>query len=159
MDIISYNIWVDKYIWITVNYNNNPIVITFTHLTHTHLTPTMAPSKTPQPASSNAIHSLWSAYIQNTSSRLKTIDAFLLFLMLSGVLQFLYCILVTNYPFNAFLAGYILLLLPSFNATNSLLQLPASLATLASSSSQPHCAPKSTLRTVQNSKMFPRNGA
>jgi len=26
--------------------------------------------------------------------------------MLSGILQFTYCVLVTNYPFNAFLAGF-----------------------------------------------------
>jgi len=26
--------------------------------------------------------------------------------MLSGVIQFIYCILVTNFPFNAFLAGF-----------------------------------------------------
>jgi oligosaccharyltransferase complex subunit epsilon len=26
--------------------------------------------------------------------------------MVSGVVQFLYCILVTNFPFNAFLAGF-----------------------------------------------------
>ena len=58
------------------------------------------------PASSNAVQSLWKAYYENTSTRLKTIDAFLVFLMLSGIIQFLYCILVTNFPFNAFLAGY-----------------------------------------------------
>jgi oligosaccharyltransferase complex subunit epsilon len=29
----------------------------------------------------------------------------LAFIVLSGVLQFVYCVLVTNYPFNAFLAG------------------------------------------------------
>jgi len=56
--------------------------------------------------SSNVLISLWNAYNDNTSSRLKTIDAFLVFLMLSGVMQFLYCILVTNFPFNAFLAGF-----------------------------------------------------
>lgn len=31
--------------------------------------------------------------------------------MFSGALQFLYCVLVTNFPFNAFLAGYVILLL------------------------------------------------
>ncbi|KAG2352404.1 DAD/Ost2, partial [Suillus spraguei] len=38
--------------------------------------------------------------------RLKFIDAFLCFIVLSGVLQFVYCVLVTNFPFNAFLAGF-----------------------------------------------------
>lgn len=69
----------------------------------------MAPSKVSSSTSiqSNAILSLWKAYHENTSPRLKTVDAFLVFLMLSGIVQFLYCILVTNYPFNAFLAGYV----------------------------------------------------
>ncbi|KAH8105501.1 defender against cell death 1 [Cristinia sonorae] len=66
----------------------------------------MAPAKTHQSQQSNAVHSLWTAYNQSTSSRLKTVDAFLVFLMLSGVIQFLYCVLITNYPFNAFLAGF-----------------------------------------------------
>lgn len=56
-------------------------------------------------ASSSPLLSLWKAYNETTSTRLKTIDTFLVFLMLSGIVQFLYCILVTNFPFNAFLAG------------------------------------------------------
>ncbi|EIW62135.1 defender against cell death 1 [Trametes versicolor FP-101664 SS1] len=73
----------------------------------------MAPSKTasqakPAAASSqqSPVLTLWNAYNETTSTRLKTIDAFLVFLMLSGIIQFLYCILVTNFPFNAFLAGF-----------------------------------------------------
>jgi len=64
------------------------------------------PTKSPSNASSNAVESLWRAYTDNTSSRLKFVDSFLVFLVLSGVFQFLYCILVTNFPFNAFLAGF-----------------------------------------------------
>lgn len=66
----------------------------------------MAPKATQKAQS--PIHTLWKAYNEETSDRLKFIDAFLLFLMLSGIVQFLYCILVTNFPFNAFLAGYVL---------------------------------------------------
>lgn len=58
-------------------------------------------------SSSSPVLSLWNAYYDTTSTRLKTVDAFLVFLMLSGIIQFLYCILVTNFPFNAFLAGYV----------------------------------------------------
>jgi oligosaccharyltransferase complex subunit epsilon len=47
------------------------------------------------------------------SSRLKLIDSFMLFLMLTGVAQFLYCIGVTNFPFNAFIGGYVCPSLPS----------------------------------------------
>ncbi|KAF9782791.1 oligosaccharyl transferase epsilon subunit [Thelephora terrestris] len=70
----------------------------------------MAPQKTatkPQTsAPASPVESLWKAYSDNTSKRLKFIDSFLVFLMLSGIVQFLYCILVTNFPFNAFLAGF-----------------------------------------------------
>ena len=70
----------------------------------------MAATKTAPPAktagsSQSPLLSLWKAYYETTSTRLKTIDAFLVFLMLSGIIQFLYCILITNFPFNAFLAG------------------------------------------------------
>ncbi|KAL5508099.1 OST2 [Sanghuangporus vaninii] len=54
----------------------------------------------------HALQSLWKSYNVDTSPRLKLIDAFLVFIMLTGISQFLYCILVTNYPFNAFLAGF-----------------------------------------------------
>jgi oligosaccharyltransferase complex subunit epsilon len=56
-------------------------------------------------AASNAVQTLWKAYNDQTTDRLKFIDTFLFFLMLSGIAQFLYCVLVTDYPFNAFLAG------------------------------------------------------
>ncbi|KAG9042047.1 oligosaccharyltransferase complex subunit epsilon [Tulasnella sp. UAMH 9824] len=55
---------------------------------------------------SAAIQGLWKSYIDDTPTKLKTIDAFLVFIMLSGIIQFVYCIAVTNFPFNAFLAGF-----------------------------------------------------
>lgn len=68
---------------------------------------TMPPKSTSSSAPSNSVQSLLKSYNDATSPRLKLIDAFLLFLMLSGIIQFAYCILVTNFPFNAFLAGYV----------------------------------------------------
>ena len=72
-------------------------------------TPAKAPGTSKAKAgladSGNAVETLWRAYVDTTPGRLKFIDSFLVFLMLSGVMQFLYCILVTNFPFNAFLAG------------------------------------------------------
>ncbi|KAM6495694.1 oligosaccharyl transferase epsilon subunit [Amanita muscaria] len=68
----------------------------------------MAP-KAGQPAAAAAnspLQTLWKAYTDTTPDRLKFIDSFLFFLMLSGVIQFVYCILVTDFPFNAFLAGF-----------------------------------------------------
>lgn len=53
----------------------------------------------------DAFQSLYKAYHENTSDRLKFIDAFLVFLMLSGIVQFAYCVLITTFPYNAFLAG------------------------------------------------------
>ena len=50
---------------------------------------------------------LWLAYKKETPERLKLVDAFLVFILLSGIAQFLYLVLVTDYPFNAFLAGYV----------------------------------------------------
>ncbi|KAL1758782.1 DAD/Ost2 [Schizophyllum commune] len=66
-------------------------------------TTTSAPSVAPQ---KDALQALWKAYNEQTPDRLKFVDSFLVFLILSGVIQFLYCILVTNFPFNAFLAGF-----------------------------------------------------
>ncbi|KIK21774.1 hypothetical protein PISMIDRAFT_681054 [Pisolithus microcarpus 441] len=70
----------------------------------------MAPaksSKTPVASETSvALTTMWKSYIQHTSDRLKLIDAFLVFIMFSGIVQFAYCVLVTNFPFNAFLAGF-----------------------------------------------------
>ncbi|KAI6105411.1 defender against death DAD protein [Pisolithus sp. B1] len=70
----------------------------------------MAPAKTSKTfvasETSVALTTMWKSYSQNTSDRLKLVDAFLVFIMLSGIVQFAYCVLVTNFPFNAFLAGF-----------------------------------------------------
>ncbi|KAI6004176.1 defender against death DAD protein [Pisolithus albus] len=70
----------------------------------------MAPAKSSKSSvaseTSVALRTMWKSYIQHTSDRLKLIDAFLVFIMFSGMVQFAYCVLVTNFPFNAFLAGF-----------------------------------------------------
>lgn len=56
----------------------------------------------------NQLQSSFSTLLSNYSAippRLKLIDSFLLFFILSGVLQFAYRLLVTSYPYNAFLGG------------------------------------------------------
>ncbi|PHH58989.1 hypothetical protein CDD81_3961 [Ophiocordyceps australis] len=45
-------------------------------------------------------------YLRETPQRIKLVDVFLSFLVLVGALQFLYCVLAGNYPFNAFLSGF-----------------------------------------------------
>jgi len=54
----------------------------------------------------NAIGTLWASYLDSTPSNLKVIDSFLAFIMLSGIMQFAYCVLITTFPYNAFLAGF-----------------------------------------------------
>ncbi|VDP02920.1 unnamed protein product [Soboliphyme baturini] len=55
----------------------------------------------------NILSKMYSDYLRMTSKRLKIIDAYLLYVFLTGVIQFLYCCYVGNYPFNSFLAGFI----------------------------------------------------
>lgn len=53
------------------------------------------------------LHKFWSEYTKNTSKKLKIIDAYLLYVFLTGVIQFVYCCLVGTFPFNSFLSGFI----------------------------------------------------
>ncbi|EEQ41020.1 DAD family protein [Clavispora lusitaniae] len=54
-----------------------------------------------------AINATYKDYLDSLTPRLKTIDTFLVFLVALGVLQFVYVLLVGNFPFNAFLGGFI----------------------------------------------------
>ncbi|CAI5729726.1 unnamed protein product [Hyaloperonospora brassicae] len=46
-------------------------------------------------------------YDKTTPKKLKLIDGFLAYVLATGVLQFLYCVLVGTFPFNSFLAGFV----------------------------------------------------
>ncbi|KZL85158.1 dad family protein, partial [Colletotrichum incanum] len=67
---------------------------------------------TPKGASSGAqnwdqvLTNIYNHYVNNTPQRTKLIDAFMAFLVVVGALQFLYCVLAGNFPFNAFLSGF-----------------------------------------------------
>ncbi|KPM41768.1 hypothetical protein AK830_g4808 [Neonectria ditissima] len=76
-----------------------------------------APASVPAPvrpsASKNSaanwdkvLQNICNHYIKETPQRTKLVDVFLLFLVAVGALQFLYCVLAGNYPFNAFLSGF-----------------------------------------------------
>ncbi|OTB14277.1 hypothetical protein K445DRAFT_319088, partial [Daldinia sp. EC12] len=80
-------------------------------------TPTTAPTPAPSiavakpsasgPQSINQV--AWNIvdyYQKTTPQRTKLIDVFMAFLVVVGGLQFAYCILAGNYPFNAFLSGF-----------------------------------------------------
>jgi len=53
------------------------------------------------------VNTFISEYIKSTSKKEKLMDAFLVYVLATGVLQFLYCALVGNFPFNSFLSGFI----------------------------------------------------
>ena len=53
------------------------------------------------------VSKLFSDYQDQTPKRLKIIDAYLFYVMCTGVVQFAYCALVGTFPFNSFLAGFI----------------------------------------------------
>ena len=46
-------------------------------------------------------------YMKTTPKKLKIIDAYLFYILLTGVIQFVYCALVGTFPFNSFLSGFI----------------------------------------------------
>jgi oligosaccharyltransferase complex subunit epsilon len=46
-------------------------------------------------------------YKSNTPKLLQICDIFLLYVLITGIVQFLYCCLVGTFPFNSFLAGFI----------------------------------------------------
>jgi hypothetical protein len=56
-------------------------------------------------ASSSPLVTLQRSYLAHTPARLRLLDAFMAFLVLSGVLQFVYCIAISNFPLNSFIAG------------------------------------------------------
>lgn len=56
----------------------------------------------------SAVRTTHTHYHQSLTPRMRLIDAFLVFLVALGVLQFAYVLAVGNFPFNAFLGGFIL---------------------------------------------------
>ncbi|CUM66825.1 uncharacterized protein PRCAT00004509001 [Priceomyces carsonii] len=54
-----------------------------------------------------ALQSSYKDHVKELTPKLILVDVYLSFLVLLGVLQFVYVILVGNFPFNAFLGGFI----------------------------------------------------
>ena len=48
-----------------------------------------------------------SKYSSETASSIKIIDVYLVYILLTGIIQFVYCALVGTFPFNSFLSGFI----------------------------------------------------
>merc|ERR1712149_57172 len=55
----------------------------------------------------SVIGEFYSLYMKQTPKKIKLIDAYLLYILLTGVIQFAYCCLVGTFPFNSFLSGFI----------------------------------------------------
>lgn len=53
------------------------------------------------------IAKFYNEYSTKTPKKLKIIDAYLFYILLTGVVQFVYCLLVGTFPFNSFLSGFI----------------------------------------------------
>ncbi|KAI8370518.1 DAD/Ost2 [Radiomyces spectabilis] len=47
------------------------------------------------------------SYKKNTPTNLKLIDVYLVYILCSGILQFMYMVAAGTFPYNAFLAGFI----------------------------------------------------
>ncbi|GAA52815.1 oligosaccharyltransferase complex subunit epsilon [Clonorchis sinensis] len=71
--------------------------------------PRSVPTKTTKDAvSAGAILSdFLQSYKSTTSRRLQLLDSYLVYILVTGILQFVYCCLVGTFPFNAFLSGFI----------------------------------------------------
>ncbi|KAI5953770.1 OST2 [Candida theae] len=54
----------------------------------------------------SAINTTTRDYFNHVTPKLKLIDLFLVFLVSLGILQFVYVLLIGNFPFNAFLGGF-----------------------------------------------------
>ncbi|GME99935.1 unnamed protein product [Ambrosiozyma monospora] len=87
-----------------------------THITTTNpstpIKPTHNTTSTTQPYVKEVTHSIqvsYESYLRELQSnqKLRLIDTFLAFLVALGILQFVYCVIIGNFPFNAFLGGFI----------------------------------------------------
>ncbi|KAI1648014.1 defender against death DAD protein [Daldinia loculata] len=71
--------------------------------------PSIAVAKTSASGSQAIDQVAWNIvehYQKTTPQRTKLLDVFMAFLVVVGGLQFAYCVLAGNYPFNAFLSGF-----------------------------------------------------
>jgi len=53
------------------------------------------------------VHTFWKSYKDSTPKKLKIIDVYLAYIVLTGIVQFAYCLTVGTFPFNSFLSGFI----------------------------------------------------
>ncbi|PGH17912.1 hypothetical protein AJ79_00811 [Helicocarpus griseus UAMH5409] len=63
-------------------------------------------SFSPNSPTQDIVAGIWQRYLAHTPKRTLMLDAFMAFLVIVGAVQFVYCVLAGNYPFNAFLSGF-----------------------------------------------------
>ncbi|KIV86915.1 hypothetical protein PV11_02491 [Exophiala sideris] len=68
--------------------------------------PTPQSSLSPRSSPQEIIVHVWNRYLQDTPSRTMLLDVFMTWLVVVGGIQFVYCVVAGNYPFNAFLSGF-----------------------------------------------------
>lgn len=59
------------------------------------------------PSTGFVLRDVWDAYNIVVPTPLKKIDAFLAYVLLTGITQFVYALYVGSFPFNSFLAGFL----------------------------------------------------
>ncbi|OQR96028.1 acyl-CoA synthetase [Thraustotheca clavata] len=64
-------------------------------------------ASTPSNNVNGIVSDLLTQYSKNTPRKMKLIDGFLAYVLATGILQFVYCMLVGTFPFNSFLSGFI----------------------------------------------------
>lgn len=55
----------------------------------------------------SVVKRFYDEYMSSTSQKLKMVDGYLAYIVLTGIIQFMYCCLVGTFPFNSFLSGFI----------------------------------------------------
>jgi len=53
------------------------------------------------------VSTFFSEYGRKTPLKLKVIDVYLVYVVMTGIVQALYCAMVGTFPFNSFLSGFI----------------------------------------------------
>ncbi|KAL9138484.1 MAG: hypothetical protein Q9175_000272 [Cornicularia normoerica] len=91
---------------ISPNASTVPPIPKLTSSTLSRSVATSKSSSSPNQTAQEVLLNLWQHYLNTTPQRVKLIDVFMTFLVVVGGLQFVYCVLVGNYPFNAFLSGF-----------------------------------------------------
>jgi len=55
----------------------------------------------------SVISKFYESYVNSTPRKLKIVDAYLFYILITGIIQFVYCCLVGTFPFNSFLSGFV----------------------------------------------------